>query len=88
MSRFLQGGHLGSLFRIKSLTIRNSCVIDGFIVLARIDDDVAVVKRIRCFPAKLVLESINPEYQDRIFERDDMNRVHIEGVVRRIVKPV
>lgn len=61
---------------------------DGSIVVARIDDDVAVVKRIRCFPAKLVLESINPEYQDRIFERDDMNRVHIEGVVRRIVKPV
>lgn len=61
---------------------------DGKIVVARIDEDEAVVKRIRIYTEKLVLESINPEYQDRVFERDDMNRVSIEGVVRRIIKEV
>lgn len=61
---------------------------DGQIVVARIDEDDAVVKRIRISPTRLVLESINPEYQDRIFEREEMNRVHIEGVVRKIVKNV
>ena len=61
---------------------------DGQIVVARIDEDDAVVKRIHLYPTRLVLESINPEYQDRIFEREEMNRVHIEGVVRKIVKNV
>ena len=61
---------------------------DGKIVVARIDEDEAVVKRLRIYTEKLVLESINPEYQDRVFERDDMNRVAIEGVVRRIIKEV
>lgn len=59
---------------------------DGKIVVARIDDDEAVVKRLRLYPEKLVLESINPEYQGLTFEREDMNRVHIEGVVRTILK--
>ena len=59
---------------------------DGKIVVARIDEDDAVVKRLRLYPSKLVLESINPEYQDRVFEREEMNRVHIEGVVRTILK--
>lgn len=61
---------------------------DWKIVVARIDEDEAVVKRLRIYTEKLVLESINPEYQDRVFERDDMNRVAIEGVVRRIIKEV
>lgn len=61
---------------------------DGNIVVARIDGDEAVVKRIHLTPTRLVLESINPEYQDRVFDRDDMNRVHIEGVVRTILKKV
>ena len=61
---------------------------DGQIVVARIDEDDAVVKRIHLYPTRLVLESINPEYQDRVFEREEMNRVHIEGVVRKIVKNV
>lgn len=61
---------------------------DGKIVVARIDDDEAVVKRLRLYPSKLILESINPEYQDRVFEREEMNRVHIEGVVRKIIKDV
>ena len=61
---------------------------DGQIVVARIDEDDAVVKRIHLYPTRLVLESINPEYQDRIFEREEMNRVHREGVVRKIVKNV
>lgn len=59
---------------------------DGKIVVARIDEDEAVVKRLRISPTRLVLESINPEYKDRVFEREEMNRVHIEGVVRKIIK--
>ena len=61
---------------------------DGQIVVARIDEDEAVVKRIRLTSTRLTLESINPEYQDRVFEREDMNRVHIEGIVRKIIKTV
>ena len=61
---------------------------DGQIVVARIGDDEAVVKRIRIYPDELVLESINPEYMDRVFKREKMNDVHIEGVVRKIIKNV
>ena len=61
---------------------------DGQIVVARIGDDEAVVKRIHLFPDKLVLESINPEYMDRVFSKEQMNSVHIEGVVKKIIKNV
>ncbi|MCR4645026.1 MAG: XRE family transcriptional regulator [Oscillospiraceae bacterium] len=61
---------------------------DGQIVVARIGDDEAVVKRIHLFPDKLVLESINPEYMDRVFRKEQMNSVHIEGVVKKIIKNV
>jgi repressor LexA len=61
---------------------------DGQIVVARIGDDEAVVKRIRIFPDKLVLESINPEYMSRVFKKEQMNLVHVEGVVRKIIKNV
>ena len=61
---------------------------DGQIVVARIGEDEAVVKKIRIYPDKLVLESINPEYMDRVFKKEQMNSVHIEGVVRKIIKNV
>ena len=61
---------------------------DGQIVVARIDGDEAVVKRIRLSKTRLILESINKEYMDRVFEREEMNRVSIEGVVRKIIKDV
>ena len=35
---------------------------------------------------KLTLESINPEYQPKVFEDEEMNRVEIVGLVKRIIK--
>lgn len=61
---------------------------DGQIVVVRIDETEAVVKRIHLSQTRLVLESINPEYKDRVFDREEMNRITVEGVVRKIVKDV
>lgn len=70
------------------IVCKNMEYTDGQIVVARIGDDEAVVKRIRILPDVLILESINPEYMDRVFKREKMNEVHIEGVVRKIIKNV
>lgn len=59
---------------------------DGAIVVALIDGDEGVVKRIFQTATRLTLESINPAYPPRRFEREDMNRVQVVGVVKMILK--
>ena len=59
---------------------------DGSIVVALIDGDEGVVKRIFQTPTRLTLESINPAYPPRRFEREEMNRVQVVGVVKMILK--
>lgn len=59
---------------------------DGSIVVALIDGDEGVVKRIFQTPSRLTLESINPAYPPRRFEREEMNRVQVVGVVKMILK--
>ena len=59
---------------------------DGAIVVALIDGDEGVVKRIFQTPTRLTLESINPAYPPRRFEREEMNRVQVVGVVKMILK--
>lgn len=59
---------------------------DGAIVVALIDGDEGVVKRIFQTATRLTLESINPAYPPRRFEREEMNRVQVVGVVKMILK--
>lgn len=59
---------------------------DGSIVVALIDGDEGVVKRVFQTPTRLTLESINPAYPPRRFEREEMNRVQVVGVVKMILK--
>ncbi len=59
---------------------------DGDIVVARVEEDEAFVKRIRLYPNKIILESINPEYTDRVFVKEEMNSIHIEGTVTKIIR--
>lgn len=59
---------------------------DGAIVVALIDGDEGVVKRIFQTPTRLTLESINTAYPPRRFEREEMNRVQVVGVVKMILK--
>lgn len=59
---------------------------DGAIVVALIDGDEGVVKRIFQTATRLTLESINPSFPPRRFEREEMNRVQVVGVVKMILK--
>lgn len=61
---------------------------DGAIVVALIDGDEGVVKRIFQTATRLTLESINPAYPPRRFEREEMNRVQVVGVVQMVIKEV
>ena len=61
---------------------------DGSIVVALIDGDEGVVKRIFQTATRLTLESINPAYPPRRFEREEMNRVQVVGVVQMVIKEV
>lgn len=61
---------------------------DGAIVVALIDGDEGVVKRIFQTATRLTLESINPAYPPRRFEREEMCRVQVVGVVQMVIKEV
>ncbi|MBR1750030.1 MAG: helix-turn-helix domain-containing protein [Ruminococcus sp.] len=55
------------------------------IAVIRIDDDYFVKQFVK-ESNKVILHSLNPEYQDREFVGEQMNRVEIVGVVKQIIK--
>ena len=55
------------------------------IAVVRVDDSYYVKQFIR-EDDKIILHSINPEYQDREFVGDDMNKVIIIGIVTRQIR--
>ena len=61
-------------------------VESGSIAVILIDGDDAVVKKIEYDKKRAVLVSINPEYQDRVFEGEDMKRLRVVGRVMKIMK--
>lgn len=52
--------------------------------VVRIDGEDGVVKRVRIEDKRIILTSINPYYPPRIFEREEMNRIAIVGLVLKI----
>lgn len=59
---------------------------DGSIVVALIDGEEGVVKRIFQSRTRLTLESTNNAYPPRHFDREEMDRVQVVGVVKMILK--
>jgi repressor LexA len=57
-------------------------------IVAVIIGDEGFVKRIKVSDDMLILESINPEYQNKIFKGKDMNCVKVVGTVKKIIKSV
>jgi repressor LexA len=55
------------------------------IAVIKIDDDYFVKQFVK-ESNKVILHSLNPEYQDREFVGEQMNRVEIVGVVKQIIK--
>lgn len=64
----------GDLVAIRS----NTRVETGQIAAVRIGDE-ATLKKIYFYPERIVLRPINDEFEDIIFEGEEMNKVSIEG---------
>lgn len=68
------------------LVRKQDAVDSGQIGVVLIDDEEAVVKKINYGDNWLELISVNPYYPPRRFEKDDIHRVHILGLVKKISK--
>lgn len=64
----------GDLVAIRS----DTCVETGQIAAVRIGDE-ATLKRVYFYPERIVLRPINDEYEDLVFEGEEMSKVSIEG---------
>lgn len=65
---------------------KQSVVDNGQIAVVLIDGEEGLVKKFYCEKDYVKLISINPEYPPKIFEREEMNRLEIVGLVRKIIK--
>ena len=61
-------------------------VDSGSYAVALIDDDNGVIKRVMYGTNWIELQSLNPMYSPRRFEGEDVTRVRIFGLVRKIIK--
>ena len=52
--------------------------------VVRVDDEDGVVKMVNIKPSKITLTSINPYFPPRVFEKEEMNRIHLVGKVIEI----
>lgn len=59
--------------------IKSQPVVDNGEIAAVIIDDTATLKRVYIKPDKIILRPENPIYDDLIYEKEDMNQVHILG---------
>lgn len=65
---------------------KQSTVDNGRVAVVLIDGEDALVKRFYHEGNRIVLKSFNPEYPPRYFEREDMNRVQVLGLVQSVIK--
>lgn len=65
---------------------KQDSVDNGQIAVVLIDGDEGLVKKIFVYDDYIELISINPEYPPKRFEKEEMNRVEIVGLVRKIIK--
>ena len=65
---------------------KQDTVDNGQIAVVLIDSEDALVKKIRISKDCVELISINPEYKPRKFEKEEMNRLKILGLVKQVIK--
>ena len=65
---------------------KQDSVDNGQIAVVLIDGDEGLVKKVFVYNDYIELISINPEYPPKRFENEEMNRVEIVGLVRKIIK--
>lgn len=65
---------------------KQSIVDNGQIAVVLVDGDEGLVKKFYYEKNYIELISINPEYPPKRFEREEMNRISIVGLVKKIIK--
>lgn len=65
---------------------KQSIVDNGQIAVVLVDGEEGLVKKIKLTHNYIELISINPEYPPKRFEKEEMNRVSIVGLVKKIIK--
>lgn len=65
---------------------KQDIVDNGQIAVVMIDNENGFVKKIELGNEYIELISINPEYPPKRFEKEEMNRVNIVGLVKKIIK--
>lgn len=65
---------------------KQDIVDSGQIAVVMIDNENGFVKKIELGSDYIELISINPEYSLKRFEKEEMNRVNIVGLVKKIIK--
>ncbi len=65
---------------------KQSMVDSGQIAVVLLDDEEGLVKKIKFGDDYIELISINPEYPPKKFVKEEMNRISIVGLVRKIIK--
>ena len=59
---------------------------NGQVVVVLIDGEEGLVKKIYQDKNKITLVSFNPEYPDKVFTGEEINRLSIVGVVKQVIK--
>lgn len=70
----------------KIQVLRQDWAEDGQVVVALIDGENGVVKKIKYSDDKIILVSFNPEYQPREFIGAARERIRILGIVKTVIK--
>lgn len=65
---------------------KQDIVDSGQIAVVMIDNENGFVKKIELGSDYIELININPEYSPKRFEKEEMNRVNIVGLVKKIIK--
>lgn len=72
-----------------TIQVRKQSTVDsGQIAVVLVDGDDGRVKRVVYGDNWMELQSINPEYQAQRFENNEIDRIRIVGLVRKIIKDV
>lgn len=66
--------------------LKQDMVDNGQIAVVLIDGEEGLVKKVKIEKDFIELISLNPEYQPKKYEREEMNRVSIVGLVKKIIK--
>lgn len=72
------------------VVLKQECFENGDIIVAIPNDgtDNGYVKRAFCTDNELILESINNSYPPMRYTREEMNQIHIVGIVKKIIKSI